>query len=220
MDVEFIGTKGTWREVADSCNTTIGRGSGTKEPTSNWRNRILRSEHSPIRTIQFKWRWINLPYWASTHFCRHWLGFTNFVKSQRTDRNNGDSRDKKPQDAPVIHEVEANIQALINVSRKRLCNCASKETRESWQTFLNSIKDKHPEVYNACRRECVYRNGMCPEFYSCRYNHTPEFLRELKDYQKGFEQQINIHTLITQGGLNGATIRRMILFNENYENKE
>ena len=186
MRVDFISIKGTWREVANSCNTTIGKEAGIKEISSKWKIKILLSEHSPIRQFIVKWKWYDLKYWVSVHLVRHWLGIIHWVKTQRTDRT-GLDRNSLQQDALVEHEVEANAQAIINISRKRLCGCASKETREAWQTFLNSFKDIEPELYSVCVKECVYRNGLCPErFSSCRYNKTENFKKELTEYLKLF----------------------------------
>lgn len=190
MRVKLLGIDGTWRKVANAANTTIHREDGIKEPSSRWKRRILMSEHSPIRKLKFSWRWYDLPYWVSMQFARHKHGIEHFIRSQRTDRT-GINRSKLPQDNPVEHECEANAQALINISRKRLCRQASKETRIAWQEFLNSIKEKEPELYNACVPECVYRNGLCPEFKSCGWNHTEEFQKRLKEYLKGFEKQVS-----------------------------
>lgn len=48
-------------------------------------------------------------------------------------------------------------------------------------------------------RECVYRNGMCPEMFTCGYNKTQAFEEELKEYIKGFEDQICDKTNIRKG---------------------
>ena len=186
MKVEFLGVKGTWREVANSCNTTIGKEAGVKEPSSQWKRRLLMSEHSPIRQISIKWKWNDLMYWVSVHLVRHWLGIVHWVSTQRSDRT-GVSRNDLPQGSFVIHEAEANAQAIINISRKRLCTCASKETREAWQSFLEELKDSEPELYSVCVPECVYR-GFCPEFYSCGFHKTESFTIRLEEYRKGINQ--------------------------------
>jgi hypothetical protein len=41
MNVKFLGTRGTWRDVADSARTTINQEAGYKEPSSNWKRRML-----------------------------------------------------------------------------------------------------------------------------------------------------------------------------------
>jgi hypothetical protein len=186
MRVEFLKTKGTWRDIADSARTTIGLEPGNKEISSQWKRKMLMCEHSPIRQLIIKWKWIDLKSWVSVHLVRHWLGITHFVRTQRTDRT-GVDRDKLPQDNPVIHEAEANAQAIINISRKRLCSSASLETRQAWREFLDSFKDEEPELYRCCVKECVYR-GFCPEFKSCGYHKTSMYQLELKNYREGINE--------------------------------
>jgi hypothetical protein len=190
MRVKLLGIDGTWRAVANAANTTIHREDGTREPTSRWKQRMLMCEHSPIRKLNVSWRWYDLKYWVSTHLVRHKFGIEHFVRSQRTDRT-GIDRNDLPQGNLVEHECEANAQAIINISRKRLCKQASKETRRAWQEFLNSFKDEEPELFNACVPECVYRNGLCPEFKTCGWNHTQTFKQRLAQYVEGFEKQIS-----------------------------
>lgn len=181
MKVTNVKSKGTWRDVANSCNTTIHKEAGIKEPSSNWKLRMLRCEHSPIRQIVIKWKWRDIFYWVSTHFVRHKFGVEHWVRTQRTDRT-GVDRNKEPQAALVEHECEANAQAIINISRKRLCNGASPETREAWKEFLEKIKDKQPELYSSCVPDCIYR-GHCFEFYSCGFHKTEEFKKQLAEYR-------------------------------------
>lgn len=186
MKVKYLGTKGTWREVADSANTTIRKESGTREPSSRWKTRMLLCEHSPIRQLFIRCKWYDLKYWVSVHFVRHKIGIEHWVRSQREDRT-GICRDELPQANTVEHEFLANAQAMINISRKRLCKQASKETREAWQAVLESIKEDQPELYRACVPDCIYR-GWCYEFYSCGYHKTKEYQERLKEYRKGINQ--------------------------------
>lgn len=169
-----------WQDIKDATMNTIGKDSG-KYPDSKWKKKLLMAEHSPIRKLRFSWRWVDLKSWVSVHFVRHWVGILHFVKTQRSDRT-GINRDDLPQGALVNHAVEANAQALINISRKRLCNCASSETREAWMAVKNKIAQVEPEMASRMVRECVYRNGLCPEMFSCGYNKTDEFKKELEEY--------------------------------------
>jgi len=181
MKVESVEVKGTWREVADAARTTIGMEKGQKEPSSAWKIKMLLSEHSPIRQLSVKWKWKNLKYWVSVHFVRHKIGIEHFVSTQRTDRT-GKNRDKSFQSAPVTHECIADAQAIINISRKRLCLLASKETTTAWKAFLKELKKKEPELVSVCVPECVYR-GFCPEIKSCGFFRTPAFERQLDKYR-------------------------------------
>jgi hypothetical protein len=81
----------------------------------------------------------------------------------------------------------ANAQAIINISRKRLCGKASHETSVLWQSFLDELEKVFPEIIPFCVPECIYRNGICPEvFKSCGYNKTSKFQDNSKNYKKMF----------------------------------
>ena len=181
MRIKHIEIKSTWREVADAARTTVSMDKGTKEPSSLWKRSILLSEHSPIRQLIIKWKWVDLKYWVSVHFVRHKIGIEHFVSTQRTDRT-GVDREESKQSSLVSHECIANAQAIINISRKRLCNCASKETIEAWKELLTSLKEHEPVLYSVCVPECVYR-GFCPELKSCGFNATRKYQDDLKAYQ-------------------------------------
>ena len=182
MKVKMLKVIGTWRDVANSANTTIHREEGTKEPTSLWKRRMLLCEHSPIRQLSIKGKWYNLMSWVSVHFVRHKFGIEHWVRTQRTDRT-GKNRNELPQGSEVEHEFIANTQAIINISRKRLCKQASKETTIAWKAFLETIKDKQPELYSVCVPDCMYR-GWCYEFKSCGYHKTREYKSKLKKYRE------------------------------------
>lgn len=194
--IDIFKHDNNWQEVKDSTMNTIGKTTG-KYPDSNWKLKLIRSEHSPIRRIKFYWRWKDIKYWVSVHFVRHKIGIEHWINTQRTDRT-GINRDDLPQNAPVNHASEADAQALINISRRRLCYCASPETRQAWQEVKNKVSEVELELGQSMVKECVYRNGYCPEFKSCGYVHTKAFLEELREYQKGFESQINENMLVKE----------------------
>ena len=179
MKVTLQDYRDCWQEVKNAAMNTVGKAEG-KYPTSEWKKKILRAEHSPIRLLEFTVRMDDLPYWVSVHLVRHKIGIEHFVSTQRTDRT-GIDRTVLPQDAPVSHTIKVNAQALINISRKRLCMKASPETREAWQAVLEAIKEKEPEVYEVCVRECVYR-GFCPQMQTCGYYGTEPYFQESKEY--------------------------------------
>ena len=170
-----------WGKVKRSARTTIGREGEGKYPDDTWKKSILLAEHSPIRRIKFSWKWI-IKSWVSVHFVRHWLGILHWVRTQRVDRT-GVDRNKSPQDTPVEHECEANAQALINISRKRLCTQASPETRSAWLEVKNEVAKYDPILASVMVRECIYR-GFCPEMYPCGYSETEAYKKELEEYRK------------------------------------
>ena len=166
MDV-IVERKVPWAEVYDLALETMGKEPRGVEPTSAWKRKILRTEHSPIRALTFKVRLVGVPYWVSVHLVRHKFGVEHYVSTQRTDRT-GEARDKKPQDAPVNHTMWLNAEAVIAISRKRLCGKASPETRAAWQAVVDGLRRiGEVELADACVPECVHQGGVCPEFTTC-----------------------------------------------------
>lgn len=194
MRIEERNYNDCWQDVKNATMNTINKNKGAY-PDSDWKRKLLMSEHSPIRKIKMAWRWLGIKYFVSVHLVRHWLGIEHFVGTQRTDRT-GINRDELPQGNLVNHECEANAQALINVSRRRLCFCASKETREAWQQVKDYVATREPELAQCMVKECVYRNGLCPEVFSCGYNKSPKFEEELREYTNFLSEQINDKTNI------------------------
>lgn len=182
MNIDIFKYNDSWQEVKDAAMNTIGKTVGSY-PSSEWKRKIILAEHSPIRMLKFYWRWTNLKSWVSVHFVRHKVGIEHWVSTQRTDRT-GINRDKLTQDSLVKHACEADAQSLINISRKRLCNCASAETRSAWNLLRNKIMEVEPELASCMVKECVYR-GFCPEVNSCGYDTTEQFQQELKAYRSG-----------------------------------
>lgn len=180
MQANLIEIKGAWRRIADAANVTVNKEDGDKEPSSAWKLKLLRSEHSPIRKRIFVIRWKELKSWVSVHLVRHKFGIEHFVRTQRSDRT-GIDRNKLPQDSLVEHEIEVNAQALITISRKRLCRLASPETREAWTAALESIRYQDPEVYACCVPDCVYR-GACFEMKCCGFSESAAFTNARSKY--------------------------------------
>lgn len=181
MKITGLIVRGTWREVADAARTTVGMEKGEGEPSSAWKRKMLLAEHSPIRQLGVKWKWSGLKYWVSVHFVRHKVGIEHFVRTQRTDRT-GKDRDPIAQSAPVDHECLANAQAIINISRKRLCRQASHETQAAWRAFLDALAAHEPELAGVCVPECVYR-GFCPEMKCCGYCQTDDYCAAVVRYR-------------------------------------
>lgn len=189
MQLKILDISNNWLAIKNSALNTISKES-TKEPSSQWKRQILLAEHSPIRKLKISAKWIGLKSWISVHFVRHKIGIEHFVSTQRDDRTDVD-RNKEPQDNPVNHEFEANAQAIINISRKRLCLKAHRETRMAWIDFMLSFKDIEPELYSACVSECIYR-GYCFEFDSCGFYKTELYQEQLRDYREGINQDDKI----------------------------
>lgn len=175
----------TWQRVLKAARATIGKGlKEDKEPKDSWKAKILLAEHSPIRLLEYDFSWKNIRQWVTAHLVRHHEGCEKFVHSQREDRrDNPLERDKMPQGARNDMEMSCNAQAFINISRKRMCMCASKETREAWRKVIEKLREVDPVLASKCVPECVYR-GFCPEWMSkCGYSKTDGYFKALANYR-------------------------------------
>lgn len=184
MKIEMIKhpTDEDWLFCKQCALNTVGKDS-FKAPTEEWKRKILRAEHSPIRILWFAFK-MEIPYWVSVHFTRHNLGVEHFVQSQRDDRTNNDiSRAEKPQGEMVSHIMYINAQELMFMARRRLCNQASKETREVMKMIVKEVLKTNPEFKNVLVPMCKYQN-RCPEMYPCSKNYMPKHVKIDEDDMK------------------------------------
>ena len=178
-----------WNRALNAARRTVGKEPITKDPSSKWKLSMLLAEHSPIRLVEYDVVIKNIRQWVTTHLVRHKFGVEHFVHTQRVDRNNSiKNRDELPQGSLNDLQESMNTQAIINISRKRLCNLASPETREVWREVKNAVAFSDPEMAACMVPECVYR-GFCPELHSCGYARTADYLEALKQYRKPCEDQ-------------------------------
>lgn len=171
MKVEILRhpTDADWERCKMLAMNTIGK-RWAGEVSDEWKHRILRAEHSPIRTLMFTVR-MEVPYWVSVHFCRHKYGVEHYVSSQRNDRQDKYDRTEAPQGASVVHVMDVNAQELIQMARMRLCGQASEETREAMQAICRAVIDVNPEFKPFLKPKC--KQGTigyyCNEFRPCSH---------------------------------------------------
>ena len=156
-----------WARCKMLALNTIGKRYAGTEVTDDWKVKILRSEHSPIRTLMFTIR-MELPYWVSVHFCRHKYGVEHFVTSQRNDRQDKYDRTEAPQGAFVTHIMDINAAELIHMANMRLCAQASFETQLAMKMICDAVIETNPEFAAFLVSKCIARHG-CNEFKPCGY---------------------------------------------------
>jgi hypothetical protein len=150
-------------------------GQPVRAPLKAW----YRTEHSPIRARLFWIELAGIPTFVSVHLVRHKVGAEHFVQSMRDDRG-GAGDDVVNRNTPVNHGLLANAQALITMSRKRLCYNASSKTVATWSRVRHAMRDVDPDLAAYMVPECVYRNGICPEFRECK----PGLEKVMRAYRK------------------------------------
>lgn len=180
MKITNLKSSDNWLDIKNSALNTVDKKS-TIEPNSKWKRELLLSEHSPIRKLKLSFKLEGLKSYISVHLVRHKFGIEHFVSTRRTDRT-GINRDELRQDELVNHEIELNAQAMINISRKRLCYQASEETKKAWEEVVENVREIEPELASVCVRECTYR-GWCTEMFGCNYDKSEKFKEELNEYR-------------------------------------
>ena len=191
-----------WSRALNAARRTIGKPPLNKEPSDNWRKMVIMAEHSPIKLVEYLISFKDLRQWVGVHLLRH-EHMLPFIHSQRVDRREDidsltervmsiieedvksdesfNKRDYLFQGEPNDQDFVVNAQTLINISRKRLCHCASKETREAWVAVKEAIKEFDPIMASFMVPNCIYR-GRCPEMNTCGYYKTDKFKKELEEY--------------------------------------
>lgn len=169
MEVKILRypQKEDWERCKTFALNTVGKNFSGTEVSDGWKKKILQAEHSPIRTLMFTIR-MEIPYYVSVHFCRHKYGVEHYVTSQRNDRQTNYDRDAARQDAPVVHIMDINAQALMTMARRRLCGQADPKTRAVMRKIVAEVTELCPEFGPFLAPMCEYQ-GKCPEFVSCGF---------------------------------------------------
>ena len=167
MKVEIVKypTTEDWLLVKKCTLVTVGKETNNP-PTENFKRDILRARHSPIRELKFVFYLTDIPYWVSVHLCRH-IHAQPYVKTQRNDRQSAYDRENAPQNAPVDMMWSMNAEELITIANKRLCNMASKETRELVRMICREVKKVCPEFTEELVPMCVRNGFVCYEMFPC-----------------------------------------------------
>ena len=164
MNVEIIRypSEADWQRCLYLARITQGH-EGLSTPSEAWKKKILTCEHSPVRTLMYTICLHDIPYYSSVHFSRHKFGVEHYVLSQRVNPERGAER----QDSPVTHVMDLNFQALVNLSRKRLCYKADAVTRSIMVMAVDALKQVDPLSASFCQPDCIYRGGVCHEMKPC-----------------------------------------------------
>ena len=153
-----------WLAVKERALVTVGKKAVTP-PTEEWKHKILKARHSPIRRLHFSF-YLEIPYWVSVHLVRH-IHAQPYVKSQRNDRQSDYDRNAARQDETVCMIWDMDAEELLTIANKRLCRQASKETRDVVREMIDLVLEKCPEFENLLVPMCVYHGGECHEMFPC-----------------------------------------------------
>lgn len=161
-------TEEDWYGVKHRALVTMGK-NVTTAPTDEWKHKILRARHSPIRYLQFSFYLKDIPSWVSVHLVRH-VHAQPYVKSQRNDRQSDYDREIAPQNTPVDMIWDVNGEELLTICNKRLCGKASEKTRMVVELMRDLVAESNPEFVPFMVPNCQWLK-RCPEFEPCgRYD--------------------------------------------------
>lgn len=203
----------SWVRALNACRRTVGKEPMPcdYEPSERWKVDTIMDEHSPIKLVEYCIAFSQLRQWVGVHFLRHEHTIPQ-IHTQRNDRRDlleeypyikheldtleeevKNDPDFNPRD--LLHQGElndqdfyVNAQTLINISRRRLCNTASKETVQAWRAVKDAIAEFDPVMASFMVPNCIYR-GFCPSGKRCcGFVKTKKYYKELKDYRRGFPE--------------------------------
>lgn len=170
MDIKLIyhPIDDDWREVKRRALITMyGKGlKYVKIPDSEWRHKILEARHSPIRFLRYSFLFADIPSNVTVHLCRH-VHAQPYVSSLRNDRQDVMDGDLAPRNTPVNMILDVNAEELMVIANKRLCNKASKATREVVQAMCKEAEAVTPEFEGLLVPMCQYHGGVCHEMFKC-----------------------------------------------------
>lgn len=153
-----------WMECKRRALVTMGKEAKTP-PSFDWKQKILRARHSPIRYLRFSF-YIECPSWVSVHLARH-VHAQPYIKSQRNDRQSDYDRNKAPQDTPVSMIWDMSAEELMTIANKRLCQKAAPETRIVVKKMCDLVENACDEFSGMLVPMCVYHGGVCHEMHPC-----------------------------------------------------
>ena len=169
ITVELIRTptKEDWERCKMLALNTMGKKYTGSEVTEEWKRKMLKAKHSPIRTLMFTIK-IAVPSFVSVHYVRHKIGVEHYVQSQRNDRQSNYDRETAPQNMMVSHIMDINAEQLMFMANRRLCGMADKTTRYIMTLICKEVEKTNPEFLGNLIPMCEHLHE-CPEFSSCGY---------------------------------------------------
>ena len=171
----------SWTDVLNAARFTQRLPLKSGEPSTKWKKKIIKAEHSPLRCLMFNIDLYDIPNYCMGHLVRH-VHAQPFVSTSRPDIDGHQlPREDQRKTDPVNMRLFLNAQEIINISKVRLCNKAEAKTKIIWRQVIEELRKIEPELANACVPSCFYR-GFCPEFKSCGLANTETFPLAVNDY--------------------------------------
>lgn len=165
----------SWLNVVNAARFTQYMPPIDHEPSDKFKNNIIRAEHSPLRELVFRVYLYDIPKYVCMHLVRHHEGVEKYVTSSRPDRNGfKTTRHEQRDDDLVDMMMTINAQALINISKVRLCHMAERTTREVWKSVIAELAVVDKVLADYCVPSCITK-GFCPEIKPCGFTSSKTY---------------------------------------------
>ena len=146
----------SWKDVLNAARFTQRKKPLDKEPSVEFKKKIIKAEHSPLRCLMFNVDLYDIPYYVHVHLVRH-VHAQPFVSTSRPDIDGNQlPRDEQKKTDLVNMRLFLNAQEIINISRVRLCNKAERVTKQVWKNVIEELFKIEPELASACVPNCIY----------------------------------------------------------------
>lgn len=170
-----------WDEVYDSALFTQRKMPKKQFPSDKWKLKTCYAGHSILRDLMFSIKIEDVESQVISHLIRHQKEFTQpYVQTLREDLT-GIPSDTVTRLTKNGVKFTLNAKSIIDISRVRLCNKASKETREVWVKVLKELSKIDRIVTSVCVPQCVEK-GFCSEYMTCGFNESSKFEDERTDF--------------------------------------
>lgn len=171
-----------WSRALDAARWTVNKDLTGKEPSDAWKSKMLIAEHSPIRLVEYDIFIKDAPNKVINHLVRHHEGCEKFVGTHRSDRS--DSKDLEVNRlTPTNLLLSSNAQGILNISYKRLCGNAEKETVKTWNEVKKEMQKVDSVLASKMVPQCV-RLGYCPELKCCGFIKSKNYQILNSEYHK------------------------------------
>ncbi len=161
-----------WDIIYKACQITRGKKDTSffdldENKQKEFKLKLIKSEHSPIRIGEIVVLFENVKSFVVFEFDRHKVGCEFFEKSNRCDFSQILEDEDINRNTPIDFIAIFNMQAILNISKQRLCNKAHPEARYLWSKVKNEISKIEPELASLMLPKCKFYN-VCNEFKSCK----------------------------------------------------
>ena len=160
-----------WKTVLRVARITQNKPDTGKEPSDDWKKKLILSRHSPLRMIEFLIEG-EAKGFVLNHIARHtYQSPKPFIGTAREDITGV----KRPSDTAIRpFALYINADALIEMCEQRMCFKAHADTMMLVHEIITNVSYVEPLLAEVLKFTPCEKTGICREF-------TPCFYEDIKD---------------------------------------